>query len=759
MLTTIDQWMVGFVIGSVSALTWPHLPAIPVLAIALIVALASALSVLRFPCQASVSGLLLGVIWIASVGHWQYHLQRSVVNLRQPVVVTGQVTSVVDNRAPVTFDIATSSVSEPLFNNMRIRLRWYHPQWRVKQGQTVRLEVKLKPPHGLSNLHAFNYQSWLLSKGITATGYVKDSVYNRVESHSPTIRQALLDMLAQQSLSHKDLIAALGIGYRGWLDGEDMALIQHMGVSHLIAISGLHLTMVALLSYWLFVALCGMWQARVGRTQHNLIDNSALFVLLCCAGYAYLSGFAIPVTRAWLGIAIAFGIVRYRKHWRAPRLLLILMCSMLIVAPLALLSISLWLSLSAVFIILWSLWRWPQSQGDGVLQRWRPLIRLQIILSVMLLPIVAWQFQLVSVAGIIVNLIAVPLFTFVMLPFTLLSLSVLSVSPDHAEPLLTALNWTFAQFMHGLRLIDVLPFSALSIPSILLSAWLFALLALVLLTLPIKITRWTWLLFTPLLTVLLSPRAPHWQINVMDVGQGLAVVVQQDKRALVYDVGARYPSGFNMADAALLPYLRGQGIEHLDFVFISHADNDHAGSVDTLLSQMTAKQLLTSAKGCQQGKVWQWQQLQIEALWPPEGFEGSENDGSCVIRISDGYRSILLPGDIESSSEKQLISHYGKGLKSDILLAPHHGSNTSSTKAFLEWVQPHHVIFSQGYANRWGFPRQRVVARYEALDVQHYRTSLLGQIRITVPYKTTTPLAVQSYRQDLVPFWYVNVAQ
>jgi competence protein ComEC len=268
------------------------------------------------------------------------------------------------------------------------------------------------------------------------------------------------------------------------------------------------------------------------------------------------------------------------------------------------------------------------------------------------------------------------------------------------------------------------------------------------------------LLLLPLASHLLIQRTNIWQVDILDVGQGASVIISKNNKVIIYDVGASYPSGFNIADSVLLPILQARGLSSVDMVFISHGDNDHAGSLPQLIKGIYVSEVLTNQDRCQQKMDINWQGLRIKSLWPDDVLKYNDNNGSCVIKISDQYHSILLPGDIDKSIEKQLVNLRPKHLQADVLLAPHHGSNTSSSSEFIQTVGAQYVVFSQGFMNRWGFPRQEVVDRYQANTPANqptlFSTSSSGQVSFYIEYNSPTSIIVKTFRQDIYPYWYSN---
>jgi competence protein ComEC len=217
-----------------------------------------------------------------------------------------------------------------------------------------------------------------------------------------------------------------------------------------------------------------------------------------------------------------------------------------------------------------------------------------------------------------------------------------------------------------------------------------------------------------------------------------------------------------MATSVLLPILQARGFSSIDLVLISHGDNDHAGSLPQLLKGIEVSKVLTNKNSCRQGLDINWQGLRIEALWPDNALKYNDNNGSCVIKVSSQYHSILLPGDIDKSIEKHMVELHQEKLQADILLAPHHGSNSSSSTDFIQAVGADYVIFSQGFMNRWRFPRQEVLERFiqvnEYMKSQNkiYTTSDSGQVSFIMSIDLPKSIQVKTYRQDIYPYWYAN---
>jgi competence protein ComEC len=249
---------------------------------------------------------------------------------------------------------------------------------------------------------------------------------------------------------------------------------------------------------------------------------------------------------------------------------------------------------------------------------------------------------------------------------------------------------------------------------------------------------------------------------LLDVGQGLAAVVQTAGHALVFDTGPATGERFDAGSAVVVPFLREYGIGRVDTLIVSHGDMDHRGGVPSLLAQTEVKRLLTSVpdkirrdqgevESCEAGQSWQWDGVRFEILYPFHDQAYRGNDASCVLRVQTLKEAVLLPGDIEKRSETALLQEEAARLPADILVAPHHGSNTSSTAAFLQAVQPRYALFAAGYRNRYGFPRPAVVARYATEGATLLDSARNGAI--TFHLGSSAPSPPETFRQEARRYW------
>jgi competence protein ComEC len=360
-----------------------------------------------------------------------------------------------------------------------------------------------------------------------------------------------------------------------------------------------------------------------------------------------------------------------------------------------------------------------------------------------LLPLLGYFFQQVSVIAPLANLLAIPVIALVLLPLSLLTLVMLSCFPFAGEPLLALTVKGFDLFMACLAGLER------GLPTVWeqagfgLAVLLLSLLGAVLLLMPRGLPGRS--LAGIMLLPLLLPLKPEWnrgtfRTTVLDVGQGLSVLIETNKHRLLYDTGARYRSGMDAARLAVLPFFRFQGIRSLDRLIVSHGDNDHAGGVDSLLQNIAVGQIQTGSlklrerypqmANCKPGSRWQWDGVTFSWLHSGEDSGNNENNRSCVLKVDNGEYSVLLTGDIEANREKQLVLKHTGQLKADLLVASHHGSGNASSELFIRQVDPVHVVYSASYQNRYGHPHPRVVERFKRAGALQWSTAQTGMLSV-----------------------------
>ncbi len=621
------------------------------------------------------------------------------------------------------------------------------PARELKAGQRWRLTARLKQPHGSMNPDGYDLELWLFEQGLRAGGYVRsnarapaqllaEGVAHPFERFRQRVRDAIVARVPDPTAA--GVLAALAVGDQAAIDREDWDLFRVTGIAHLMSISGLHVTMFA----WLAGALVGrLWRLHPGLMLTLPAQAAARWGgLLAAAAYALVAGWGVPAQRTVWMIAT---VVLLRTSGRRWPLLAVLGAAAVVVTaidPWAMLQPGFWLSFVAVAMLAASEGATPPPEAEGRWPRLRAMLgaglRTQAVASVGLAPLSMVFFQQVSIAGLVANLFAIPLVTFVVTPLALLGVLL--------PPLWTLDAAVVQGLMAALRALAALPLAVWTAAAA--PAWAMAagLLGGALLVLPLPWARR--LLGLPLLLPLLAPaveRPPPGRFEVLaaDIGQGTAVLVRTANHLLVYDAGPQYSPEADAGQRVLLPLLRTRGESKIDLLMLSHRDSDHVGGAASLLAAARVQALSSSLEPqhrlragpqphqrCAAGQSWDWDGVHFEVLHPTEADYASAtkpNALSCVLQVSGTDTRLLLTGDIEAPQEAALLAR-GAPLASDVLLVPHHGSRTSSTPAFVDAVAPRVAVVQAAYRSRFGHPAPDVVARYAERGVEVVRSDRCG---------------------------------
>jgi competence protein ComEC len=767
----------GFALG-VWLLQWQ--PALPgtlwlcAVAASACAALAAAWFSRRFAATATlavVAFAALGFSWAAALAHLRLSDRLDAVLEGRDVEVTGVVASLpqmAERAQRFDFDVESPASGVP----RHVTLSLYDAPApgeaaRVHPGERWRFTVRLRRPRGAVNPHGFDYEAWLLERGIRATGYVRPKrPQERLTQFVPApgywierLREAARERI-QNALPGRPfagILIALAIGDQRAIDPDEWKLFARTGVSHLMSISGLHVTMVA----GLFALLVSFLWRRSERLALALPAQkaAALAGFLAALGYCLISGFAVPAQRTLYMVGVVAASLWLGRASSASRVLAAALMIVLVLDPWAVLSPGFWLSFAAVAVIFYVGTGRPSPQHWLV--QWG---RVQWAVTIGLAPLLLVLFQQVSIVSPLANAVAIPLVSFVITPLALAGAAFPLEWPlvlAHAllELLMAMLEWLAALpaavWHQHAPAPWTLPLAALGIAWMLLPRGWPA--------------RWLGVpLMLPLFAV--APAAPGagdlW-ITVFDVGQGLAVLARTERHALLYDAGPMFDAFADSGSRVIVPYLRGEGIDTLDALVVSHDDNDHAGGAQSVIDAMPVGVFWSSlAKDhpllaapawrapCAAGRRWRWDGVAFEFLHPAPGKGGGEgkiNDRSCVLRIEAAGRSVLLTGDIEGAAERELLGRAPELLSADALLVPHHGSLTSSTPDFVKRVAPRIAVFTVGYRNRFGHPREEVLARYREAGSRLLRTDETGAVQIRFG---TGGLEMTSQREAARRYWY-----
>jgi competence protein ComEC len=711
---------------------------------------------------------VLAACWVMCVAHMLLAWQLPQALENQKILIKGQIISLPERTIQRTkFDFR---VDEIIHQNIRmpakvkLRLYWYRDAPLLRSGEYWQLQVKLKRPRSYANPGGQDYTKLLFSQHIRATGYVRVSKANQclqpAKPFSVAALRSHINEFIDEQLSdnaYRGLVKALTIGVRDGLRQEDWQVLQHTGTSHLMAISGLHVGMVSAVIFFLLFKFWSWRRSWLLRWPASRV--AAVGALLFAVFYSLLAGFSLPTQRALIMLScVMLGKLSLRNITMSFALSLALLL-ILLSHPLAVLETGFWLSFFAVASIGFLVG--GRLQAKGKLWQW---LRLQLGISVLLMPISIHFFQLNALQAPLANFIAIPVIGLVILPLCLITALCIFIYPPLAKILLLAITHLFAVLWSYLQWLADLP-GWLWQPAELSSVFLLLMCVGCLVCLlprgfPGRVSGVVTLL------TLLWVRAPQpakneiW-VTVLDVGQGLATVVRTHQHTLIYDTGPRFGTGFDSGRMIITPFLRRQGVKSIDAVIISHLHNDHVGGLAYLQQHVPIKQLIThdvqglasQAVACYAGDSWQWDEVQFTFLHPARGDSLSINDASCVLKINFGEISLLLPGDIESQAESLLVQRYDKQLSANIMLAPHHGSRTSSTSEFVAQVAPQIVVFPLGYLNRFGFPHRQVVRTYQAAQAELYDTATHGAI--TFKWRIdSSQITTQWHRQEQIRYWH-----
>ncbi len=684
----------------------------------------------------------------------------------------------------------------------RIQVSWTAPDWagpygrrdrssanNTKQyfpeiipGQVWRMSLTLKRPHGNRNPHAFDYESYLFAHGIRATGSVRGTplymgdepwaslpiIAQRARYH---VRAAMQPYL--EGKRYGAVLLALAIGDQASVDAADWQVFNRTGITHLVSISGSHITMIAALAGSLVFSLWRRLRFRHRAWAERLPAQvaGAMAALVLAWLYCLLAGWGVPARRTFLMLFVVALAYLLKLPLNASRLLSLVAFAVVVLDPWALLASGFWLSFGAVYVLMASAGWWGRPVGKTSVsrwQRWRTFLatatRLQLAITVGLMPLLALIFHEVSLASPLANVYAIPVISVVVTPLSLL-LAGASFIPG-LEFLATAFAWLGHAALEFIMVPTVwladfraASFNVAAAPVLLT---LVAMLGLFLAVMPygIPYRNMAWLFMLPAL--LWSPVRPPeggWNLYALDVGQASAIVIQTARHSLLFDTGLRSSATSDDGARTIWPFLRSKGIRKLDVLVVSHADIDHAGGLRSLLETVPVEQSYSSfgladylgreasllgmpgqvppmpltMSACEYGVTWHIDGVSFEFLWPLKSparrravQRKQRNDYGCVLRVHGQHHSVLLPGDIGTLQEASLLD---RGLDyADVVLAAHHGSKNSSSEQFVSAVGASHVIAQAGLWNRYGHPSPLVEQRWQDHGAVFWRTDQHGAV-------------------------------
>lgn len=730
-------------LGIILASQLPRLP--PPLALWLSAPLIAALLWRAPRWRQCVAFALLGLFWGVLFGHWQLDHRLPSSLSGDEIRVQGVLVGLPDHdarreRIRLRVERVESVEGEPLALPLRhLLVSWYGGP-PLHAGERWQLTLRVKPPRGFVNPGGFDYQLWLMRQGVDATAYVRESADNRRLS-APAAgslshwRERVRRWLDHHpsGVAHRDLMLALLIGDRSTLSPERWTRLQRTGTNHLLAISGLHVGMVALAGLWLGGILGRGLNALCHRIPASAVGQ--VFALGFALFYSALAGFSIPTQRALIMIGVVQWVLLRRGSLPAATGLLLAWVAVLVRDPLAPYDTGFWLSFSAVAVLMLALGgrRRAGAQWWGqtvVRSQWAVFLGLMVPLLILV--------HGISLVAPIANLLAIPLVTLMVVPWLLLALLLGALWPWASDLSLVVVDLglsvllTWLEWLEGVAPMTLFQ-TALSWPALALAG-----LATLLMLLPRGLPgRWLGYPGIVLALLLPGPPVPPLRVTFLDVGQGLAVAVQTPDYRLVYDTGPTYSERLDAGSGVIVPYWRQLGVHQLDAVVVSHRHDDHSGGLSSVLKSLPTEALWvgdatlsTSMPGrdCHQRASWQWNQVKFRFLHGGFPAQVNGNNRSCVLEIEYAGQRLLLTGDTEREVEWRLVGRDQLNGSIDVLQVPHHGAITSSSIEWVEQTRPARAVVSAAFQGRHGHPNETVVERYRSRGAEVLNTASLGAI-------------------------------
>jgi len=750
---------VAWLLGACALLLQPTLPG------------AGALALVCLATAVTAAVLRRGAVLAFAVGYalsWQQGGERVAARLDpelegQSLLIRGAIASVPQAVADgVRFRLATNAqVGIPPL----VELTWYEPDRRLRAAERLELEVRLRRPRGFANPGTADHEARMLRENIGATGYVQSLesggrgwrdvarwpvLVTRDEIHAAT-RRALGDRPAT------GIVAGLSVGLQDALSVAQWRELARSGTSHLMAISGTHIGMLAVMAAWLAAGVQRLRQRRgaLGAAR----DAAVVAGSVTAIAYSSLAGWSVPTQRTAIMIGIMALALRLRRRVGPGDALGLGAIAVLALEPLAPLAVGFWLSFGAVGVIL--LATSGSLARTGLL---RGYAHVQIAVTAGLVPVLVGSFGSVSIVAAGVNLVAIPLYTLVIVPAVLVSTALVLMLPGPG-----------ARVMHGVAWLIEATWPVIAVPA----GWSWATWGVA------GLSSWAWCALVVGAAAALAPLPPPgrvagvlllvaacgWRATppgpgavhfaMLDVGQGLAAVVETRNHVLVYDAGPAFRSGSDTGTLVVEPYLRHRGLRRIDLLVASHDDLDHAGGAASLARAMPVARRVASGHAldalgpterCMRGESWTWDGVAFEWLHPGPSTLSKDNDRSCVLRVRAGVHTVLLTGDVERLAEAELLDRADPG-RVDVVIVPHHGSRTSSTAALVAATRPRWALVPSGHRNRWGFPKPDVVQRWRDSGSDVLTGSATGAIEFELHPARPIP-APRLWRIERRRFWH-----
>ena len=747
-----------------------RLPALPPVAAAWLVLVAGLVLWWRSGLPRFAGALLCGFALASLHAGAAMSLRLPVALERADVVASGTVVDLPlhePGRTRFRFRVDDDGSQEAALRGRLLQLSWYADRGDrgdraqgalLRAGSRWELHLRVRAPRGLRNPGTIDAEKRALAARIAATGYVRDPELARELAPARGIdawRGRMAERIEASVPSPSSrFVRALALGDTRGLQEADWTTLRAAGLTHLIAISGFHVGLVA--GFFALLAAGAWWLLpQLGRRLPRM-HAAAIAALLGAIAYAAVAGFALPTVRTVLMIGVVVLARLLRRAHHIVDALALAAIAILLADPLAVLAPGFWLSFGGVA---WLVWCLPDDAGTGADSdggRWRNVLRgflgAQAVATIGLLPLTVMLFGQASLAGPLANLVAIPWWSLVVVPLALLGTAAEAMHAGIGAWPWRLAAWAFDLTWPGFEWLADSPLSLLWLPQ---PEWFAVPLALagaawLLLPRGVRGKPLALLLWLPLLWPQRGlPPEGSADVIVLDVGQGLSVLVRTANHTLLYDMGPARPGGFDAGAGTVVPALHALGIRHLDMAVVSHGDNDHAGGYASVMQSFPAALVLmpdgmlerrkprlprfaasAAPTDCRSGQSWTWDGVAFRFLHPPRYFPYLDNESSCVLKVEARQGSALLAGDIGEVVERGLVRREGASLRSDVVLVAHHGSKGSSDPAFVAAVDARLALVSAGHDNRFGHPAPEIVARWEASGARIAATPATGAQRI-----------------------------
>lgn len=734
---------------------------------------------------------VLGFLWAAQFAQLRLADELSFADEGRDVAIVGVVASLpaqLERGTRFEFDVErvdTPGIRIPA----HVSLAWYGAAAAVRPAERWRFVVRLKRPHGVLNPGGFDFEAWMLERNLRASGYVRDAAAADAPRRLDAIvgspgalvdraRHTLRERLQQrlQSERYGGVLIALILGDQRAIREADWALFNRTGISHLVSISGLHITMIAGIA----AALVGAAWRRSRRLLAAAPAQSAaaLGAVLAALAYCLLAGWGVPAQRTFFMLATVALALLLRRQARAFATLAVAAAVVCLIDPWAAIAPGFWLSFGAVAAIFTIVTGRPE-QVTGWRAKLAEVARIQGAVTLALVPLTVVLFQQLSIVSPFANAVAIPLVSLVVTPLALLG-GLFAALPEPlsslAVPCLALAHWLFDWLAAALRWSLTIPWASLAIAAPPWWTLVLAIAAVVWLLAPrgwpLRGIAMLWLI--PLFAwPPARPAAGELWVTAIDVGQGMALLLETSAHAVLYDTGPRYSPETDAGARVIAPYLRWRGIDRLDLMVVSHLDSDHSGGaasllrgvpVDRVWSSLPADNLLLSdtnarAQRCSDGQSLALGPMELRVLHPrADDYQrnASTNALSCTLEVRAGPHRVLLTGDLPTREEAALIERHPTPAAT-LVTAPHHGSRGSSSPAFVEAVRPAWVVYQAGYRNRFGHPADEVVARYAAVGAKSVRTDHAGATQWRM--RADGSIDIESMRAPRRRYWHNRPGQ